>query len=140
MVFVQRGFSLVETLIATTLLAIALVALAQFVSAAAASGTVARVRAVSTNIATQKLEEIRALPWSSVSAMPANSIEYLDAGGRRSCGDAATPCGEATYVRRWSATPAPFSSGVLIIEITAGAIGKAHGSTTLVTARARLTP
>jgi prepilin-type N-terminal cleavage/methylation domain-containing protein len=137
---VQRGFSLVETLVATTLLAGALVALAQFVGATVESGTAARARAISTHMAVQKLEELRSLPWAAISAMPAESIDYLDAAGRQRCGSAAVPCGEARYVRRWSATPAPFSSGVRIIQVDVSPVATAHGTTTLVTARARLTP
>jgi prepilin-type N-terminal cleavage/methylation domain-containing protein len=137
---VQRGFSLVETLVATTLLAGALVVLAQFVSAAVESGTAARVRAISTHMAVQKMEEIRSLPWASISAMPPESIDYLDDAGRQRCGSAAVPCGDARYVRRWSAINAPFSADVRVIHVEVSPVGKAQGATALVSARARLTP
>lgn len=136
----QRGFSLIETLVATTLLAGALVALAQFLGAAIESGTAARARATSTHMAVQKMEEIRALPWAAFSDLPAESIDFLDSAGQRRCGAAVVACGDATYVRRWSSTPAAFSSGVRVIEVNVDPIGKAHGRTTLVTARARLSP
>jgi len=136
----QRGFSLIETIVATSLLATALVALAQLVDAGVQSGAAARARAATTLMAEQKMEQLRALPWAVIAAMPADVTDYLDASGNERCSGASSPCGDAMYVRRWSAAPAPFSSGVLIIEVDVGLVGKGHGSTTLVTARARLTP
>lgn len=136
----QRGFSLVETIVATSLLAVALVTLAQFVGASAQSGAAARARATTTMMAEQKMEQLRALPWAAIAAMPASSTDYLDASGNERCPNANAPCGDAVYVRRWSATPAAFSTGVLIIEVDVRLVGQGHGSTTLVTAKARLTP
>jgi hypothetical protein len=72
--------------------------------------------------------------------MPADVTDYLDAAGHERCAGASTACGDAVYVRRWSAAPASFSSGVLIIEVDVRPVGKGHGSSTLVTARARMTP
>ena len=136
----ERGFSLVETIVATSLLAVALVTLAQFVAAGAQSGAAARTRAATTLMAEQKMEQIRALPWAAIAAAPAEVTEYLDASGNERCPGASAPCGDAVYVRRWSATPAAFSTAVLIIEVDVRPAGKGHGRTTLVTARARMTP
>ena len=136
----QRGFSLIETIVATSILATALVALAQLVGAGAQSGAAARARAATTLMAEQKMEQIRALPWAVIAAMPPDATDYLDAAGNERCSGASNACGDAVYVRRWSAALAPFSSGVLIIEVDVGLIGHGHGSTTLVTARARMTP
>lgn len=136
----QRGFSLIETIVATSLLAVALVTLAQFVGAGVQSGASARARAATTLIAAQKMEQIRALPWGAIAAMRPSVTDYLDASGDECCPGANAPCGDAMYVRRWSATPAPFSTGVFIIDVDVHLVGKGHGSTTLVTARARMTP
>jgi prepilin-type N-terminal cleavage/methylation domain-containing protein len=135
-----RGFSLVETIIATSLVAVVLVALAQLVGAGVASGAAARARAATNLMAEQKMEQLRALPWASIAVMPQEIPDYLDAAGHERCAGATDPCGDAVYVRRWSATPASFSSDVLIIEVDVRLVGKGHGSTTLVTARARMTP
>lgn len=136
----QRGFSLVETIIATSLLAVALVTLVQFIGLSVQSGVAARARTATTLMAEQKMEQLRALPWSVIAAMPAGVTDYLDAAGNERCINASVPCGEAVYVRRWSASPAAFSPGLLIIDVDVRAVGHGHGSTTLVTARARLTP
>ncbi len=136
----QRGFSLVETIVATSLLSVALVTLAQFVGAGVQSGAAARARAATTLMAAQKMEQLRTLPWEAIVAMPPDVTDYLDASGDERCPGANAPCGDAMYVRRWSATPAPFSMGVLIIDVEVRLVGKGHGSTTLVTARARMTP
>ena len=136
----SRGFSLVETLIATTLMAGALVSLAQFVGAAAQSGAAARTRALAALIASQKMEQIRVMPWNAVASVTAPVIEFFDASGHQRCPNADVPCGDAVFVSKWSAAHALFSSGVLIIEVDVRPVGQGHGSATLVSARGRMTP
>ncbi len=136
----QRGFSLIETIVATSLLAVALVTLAQVVDAGVQSGVAARTRAATALMAAQKMEQLRALTWAVIAGMPPEDVDYLDASGDQRCPGASSPCGEAMYVRRWSATPASSLTGVLIIRVDVRPVGNGHGSTTLVTARARMTP
>ena len=57
------GFSLVEVLVATGLLATALVSLAQLFAIATGSNLTARQASYSTVLAEQKVEELRALAW-----------------------------------------------------------------------------
>ena len=135
-----RGFSLVETLIATALMATALVSIAQFVGGAAQSGTAARTRALAALMAAQKMEEIRVMSWNDIAAAPPAGVEYLDGFGHPRCLDADVPCGDAVFVRRWSVTSAPFSAGIVIVEVDVRQVGKGHGSAALVTARGRMTP
>lgn len=135
----QRGFSLVETIVATILLAAALVTLAQLVNAAVQGGAAARARSMAGLMAEQKMEQLRAMTWIAVAAMPA-AVDFLDSSGRERCPGATAPCGEAAYVRRTSVAAAPFSAGILIIEVDVRPVGKGHGSATLVTARGRRTP
>ena len=135
----QRGFTLVETLIATSLLAVALVTLAQLVGAAVQSGAAARARSLAGVMAEQKMEQLRALPWITIAGTPA-SIDFLDSSGRERCPGASDPCGDAVYVRRTSAAAAAFSAGILLVEVDVRQVGKGHGSATLVTARSRKTP
>ena len=136
----QRGFSLVETIVATSLLAVALVTLAQVVGVGVQSGAAARARTATALLAEQKMEQIRTLQWAAIATMPADLTDYLDASGVERCPGADAPCGHAVYVRRWSAAPASFSTGVVIIEVDVRLVGTGHGSTTLVTARGRMTP
>lgn len=136
----QRGFSLIETIVATSLIAVALVALAQFVAASSHTGAVARARAATTLMAEQKMEQIRGLPWVTLASSTDTVVDYLDASGHERCPEAAGPCGDAVYVRRWSAKPAPFAAGVLIIQVDVDLVGQGHGGGTLLTARGRLTP
>jgi len=136
----SRGFSLVETLIATTLTAGALVSLAQFVGAAAQSGAAARTRALAALMAAQKMEQIRVVPWAALASAPSLVTEFLDASGQQRCPAADVPCGDAVFVRKWFAARAPFSTGILIIEVDVRPVGYGHGSATLVSARGQMTP
>jgi Tfp pilus assembly protein PilV len=136
----SRGFSLVETLIATTLMAGALASLAQCVGAAAQSGAAGRTRALAALMAAQKMEQMRVVSWDAIASAPVPVTEFLDASGQLRCPDAIAPCGDAVFVRKWSAAPAPFSTGILIVEVDVRPVGDGHGSATLVSARGRMTP
>lgn len=135
-----RGFSLVETLIATALMGTALVSIAQFIGGAAQSGTAARTRALAALMAAQKMEQFRVVSWNDLAVTPPAGVEYLDGAGHPRCPNSAAPCGDAVFVTRWSITPAPFSTGIVIFEVDVRQVGKGHGTATLVTARGRMTP
>ena len=59
----ESGFSLVETLVATALLATALVALAELFGVAAKANSTARNNTFATVLAEQKIEQLRSLTW-----------------------------------------------------------------------------
>ncbi len=98
----ERGFSLVEVLIASTILIIALLSLAQLLSLATAANAAAGRATFSAVLAAEKLEELHTLAWESVRRQPGESVDYLDRSGR-TVGNAAL----ATYRRRWLIDPLP---------------------------------
>ena len=91
----ERGFSLVEVLIASTILIVALLSLAQLLSLATAANGAAGRATFSAVLAAEKLEELHTLTWESVRRQAGESVDYLDRSGRP-VGNAAA----ATYGRR----------------------------------------
>lgn len=59
----SRGFSLVEVLVATTIVVVALVALAQLVAISTSANTNARATTYAAVLAQQKIEQLRGLTW-----------------------------------------------------------------------------
>ena len=132
----QRGFSLLEVLIATTLVASALIGLGQLVALAIDANRHAQSATVATLLAQQKMEELRSFAWSidalgvpatdsRLSPSPGNTLnenvegfcDFADASGRP-LGEAPTMRAGAVYVRRWSIEPLPaFSGNVLAVQV-----------------------
>lgn len=95
----QRGCSLIEALIATTILAIGVASLAQLFTLAVGSNLVATRHTRGAMLAAQKLEELRSLDWDAA----------LQAGGADSIGE---------YGRRWSVERLPANPDrALTIEV-----------------------
>jgi Tfp pilus assembly protein PilV len=134
---VQRGFSLIEAIIATGLLVAAVVTLAQLAGMGVQIGLAARTRTTSTLLAGRKMEELRALTWESLRGDGRESVEYFDSQGTRVCEDSTTPCAAAMYVCRWSVAPATFNAAVLLVEVNVAFHGTLANSVGLITARAR---
>ena len=109
----ERGFSLVEVLIASTILVVALLSLAQLLSLATSANAAAGRATFSAVLAADKLEEFRTLTWESVRGQAGQSIDYLDRSGRPVPGAAA-----ATYGRRWLIDPLPADpDNSLVIQV-----------------------
>ena len=132
----QRGFTVIEALIAATLLIAAVVSVAQLLATGAQGTLASRASTTGVMLAEQKMEELRAASWTSVAAAAAGT-DYLDRDANPTCGATAASCGDAAYVRRWSATPAPFTPSILIIEVQVLPMGPAHGQARLVSAKAQ---
>ena len=95
----HSGFSLVEALIATTVLAVGVASLAQLFMLAAGSNLAATRRTHATLLASQKLEELRSLDWGT---------ELRD-GTSDSVGE---------YRRRWSVGPLPgYAANAVILDV-----------------------
>jgi prepilin-type N-terminal cleavage/methylation domain-containing protein len=132
----QRGFSLLEVLIATTLAASALIGLGQLVALAIDANRHAQAATIVTLLAQQKMEELRSFAWSvdvlgvaatdsRLSPSPGNTLnenvdgfcDFADASGRPLGETSPMPAG-AVYVRRWSIEPLPaFSGNVLAVQV-----------------------
>jgi hypothetical protein len=143
-----RGFSLIETLLATTLLTIAVGGLAHLATAATFINQRARSSTLAALLASSKVEELLAVPWNEQVAQASNadtSIErnvagfydLLDASGRPS----ASGSGAAAYRRRWSVRRfAEDPDSGLVIHVVVTGLASAGGSRVLarvVTVRAR---
>lgn len=112
----ERGFSLVEILIASTILIVALLSLAQLLSLATAANAAAGRATVSAVLAAEKLEELHTLTWESMRRQAGESVDYLDRSGRP-VGNAAA----ATYRRRWLVDPLPVDpDNSLLIQVIVG--------------------
>jgi prepilin-type N-terminal cleavage/methylation domain-containing protein len=99
----ERGFSLLELLVASTLLAVGLLALAQLLALASTANAAAGRATYATALAADKLEELRALTWESLQRQAGESADRLDGAGRPREG----AFGAAAYTRRWVIDPLP---------------------------------
>ena len=92
----ERGFSLVEILIASTILIVALLSLAQLLSLATAANGAAGRATFSAVTRRGKARRASLLTWESVRRQAGESVDYLDRSGRP-VGNAAA----AMYGRCW---------------------------------------
>ena len=142
------GFSLVEVLIATGLLATAIASLAHLFALATHANLAAGEVTWATVLAAQKIEELRAEPFPE---QPVDqSIEYLDSRGDRL--DATASAGRRAYTRRWWIEPLPSASDDTVAitvgvsryrrgdDGTPGAGGRLRGVARVVTLRTRRAP
>lgn len=109
----QEGFSLVEVLVALTILAVGLLGLAMFQVTAIKGNTIASKWTVATELAQDRLEKFRHASWTSIqSSVPGGFVpgtqplqaSYGSLGG--AVGDNTIVRG-TTYYRVWDVTPAP---------------------------------
>ena len=104
----DRGFSLIETLVAVSLVAVALTALLQMFAISIRANAAARQTTVATLLAGQKIEELQGAR-SGLAPSPSDSLQrnvdgrcdFLDEYGRSLGGGTVPPVG-TVYVRRWS--------------------------------------
>ena len=127
----ERGFSLVEVVIAAGLVAGAFAALAQVLALSIATNVAARGGSAATVLAVQKMEQLRALPWGA----RAPGVDYLDRIGNVLGEGGASPPG-AVYTRRWSVELSGDGNDIVL------KVGAAGGRSTsrLVTIRTRQAP
>ncbi|HEV3216122.1 MAG TPA: prepilin-type N-terminal cleavage/methylation domain-containing protein [Vicinamibacterales bacterium] len=150
------GFSLVEAMVAATLLAVALTALAALFGIAMKNVAVARNGTVAAVLAAQKMEELSGAlltpsPANTLQAATDGYVDYLDPDGNELGGGTLIPDNTA-YIRRWyvEALPgSPNSTVVVQVLVTRrrdrgqadqGSVARAPEEARLVAVRTRLAP
>ena len=114
----ERGFSLLEVLLASVILIVALLSIAQLLALATTANAVARRATFAAVLAADKLEELRALTWESVRRQAGESVDFLDRAGRP-----VEPASAATYGRRWRIDPLPsHPDNSLVIQVIVGGL------------------
>jgi prepilin-type N-terminal cleavage/methylation domain-containing protein len=134
---VSRGFSLVEVILVTAILTTGILSVAQLSLFAIRANRLARSATFATMLASEKMEQLRAMTWSfdaaetpgtaptALAVSPSGTLtenvagycDFLDANGR-SLGGGSTPPAAAAFVRRWSIDPLPLaSSDGLVIQV-----------------------
>lgn len=98
------GFSLIETVVATGILATVALGVAQLFAVTADLNRRAAMQTSMTVLAAQKMEEVR-----SAGTDATGGTDHLDSGG------VTAPASDAVYVRRWSIEPLPANPGGLLL-------------------------
>lgn len=118
-----RGFTLVETLIAISITALALTSLAQLFVIATRANSDARRATFASILATEKIEQLRSLGpdlgptgSSSLSADIAGACDFLDEYGR-SLGTGTSPLPGTVYIRRWSVEPIASDPETFVVQV-----------------------
>jgi len=119
----QRGFSLIETVVAAGLVAGAFAALAQMFALSIAHNNSARNGSATMILAAQKMEELRGLSWGrdllpggSLRSDVAGYVDYTDRAGNILGAGAPMPPAPI-YIRRWSVNPLPSSPDALVLQV-----------------------
>lgn len=148
----QRGFSLIEAVIAAGIVAGAFAALAQMFALSIAHNTSARNGSIAMMLAGQKMEELRALTWGielspggALDSDVSGYVDYIDREGSVLAASGTMPA-PTVYIRRWSVDALPASSDALMLQVLvtrptnrAGGAGESDAAR-LVTLRIRKTP
>ena len=106
------GFSLIETLVAATIVIVALAALAQLFVIAVAANQRAKSSTVATVLAQAKLEELMAIDGN----VPAGT-DFIDGRGQW-IGTGDSPLPGTVYIRRWVAKPLPARLGAWLLHVS----------------------
>jgi len=130
----ERGFSLLEALVAVSVIAVALSALTQLVAISIHAGARARRSSVASVLAQEKLEALWSLggallpqPVTSLDVNMPGLCDFLDEHGR-SLGTGSMPPAGTVYVRRWSITPVAADPTASLLLQVAVAPRVAHGA------------
>jgi type II secretory pathway pseudopilin PulG len=119
----ERGFSLIETVVAAGIVAGAFAALAQVFALSIAHNVAARNASASMVLAAQKMEQLRGLipdvdlnEGGTLAGSVAGFADYLDQAGDVLGAGGSVPSG-TVYVRRWSVAAMPSKPDLLVIQV-----------------------
>ncbi len=129
----ERGFTLVEAVVAAGLLAGAVAALAHLFAASAGIITRSHYLTGAVLLAQQKLERLRAEP--ALGDEPP-TVEYLDAEGVVLCGGPPA-CGGAVFRREWSVQPSELAAAAVFVQVSVAPAAGSARPVHLVTVRPR---
>ena len=130
----DRGFLLVEAIVATGLVAGALAALAHLIVVCASVNATAHHLTRAAVLAQQTVERLRSEPiLSDVSP----TSEFLDAHGATLCGGEPS-CAGAVYVRGWSVQPSAVVPSAVFVHVTVRHAAGSGRSVHLVSVRPRV--
>jgi prepilin-type N-terminal cleavage/methylation domain-containing protein len=113
----MRGYSLLEVLVAISIVAVGVAALAQLTVLAAYANLRARQTTAAAILAQEKIEDLvpsaaagslAASPGGTLTSTVSGYADFVDAAGRVLGSGTAPPAG-AVYLRRWSIDPLPDS-------------------------------
>jgi prepilin-type N-terminal cleavage/methylation domain-containing protein len=118
-----RGFTLVETMVAMSIAAIALTSLAQLFVIATRANMDARLATTASILAAQKIEQLTRLgpdlqsqDSAALSADVPGACDFLDEYGR-TLGTGSSPLPGTVYVRRWAIEPLAEASDVFVLQV-----------------------
>ena len=118
----ERGFTLVETMVAISIAAVALTALAQLFVIATEANAGARRATYASILATEKVEQLRSLgpdlseQRADLSVDTPGACDFLDEHGR-SLGTGSSPPPGTVYIRRWSVERLPSDPEALVLQV-----------------------
>lgn len=151
-----HGFTLLEVLVATTLLFVAVASLAGLSVMATQANAHAKTTTFAALLAARKIEELRSLPWGydalgnprsdpGLATSPSDALEqntsgfcdFLDASGA-SLGSGGSPPAQTAFVRRWSIQPLPSNpSNALVLQVVVRGLRSPTDEAALATVRTR---
>ena len=127
----QSGFSLVEVLVASSLLAVAIAGVAPLFATASRANVAARNATYAAVLAAQKIEEIRAAAFPDPT--DGEMTEYVDPDGAST-----EDSDQAAYQRRWTIRSLPnHSAEMVVISVAVSQRAAARNLVRLVTIRTR---
>jgi prepilin-type N-terminal cleavage/methylation domain-containing protein len=156
----SRGFSLIEVMVASAILACAVLSVAQVVAVATSATAGARGVSEATMLAWQKVDELRGLaftyddagvpvtddglassPGGTLSRDTAGYIEHLDAFGQRLGDDGVeSPPRGARYRRRWAIALTGGAPDAVIVRVRVLDVAREQELASAATVRARRRP